>query len=225
MDTKRISATVRHTDLESGQPAGQHGGSLFLRRDLSEQALRRPAEPQFDLSQVVQSRQQGYESGRLAGLAEANASISANQARATTAIAAAMAGADVQAARVADAAAAALAAALVAAMRAVMPDLIRRSGLREAGAMLAHVLPGLARQPYVDIEVPSAMADGVAGIVQPGGAGRIAVRGSDAMEPGGVRVSWSVGEATRQPHEIWQAVMAVIDPTLGQPEVKETANV
>ena len=224
MDIGNFSAAIRRTDNERVLAGRAEGGSLFLRRDLSEQALRTPPAPQFDMSQVAQSRQDGFDAGRLAGLSEANASISANQARAVAAIAATMAVADAQAARVADAAAAALAAALVAAMHAVMPDLIRRSGLREVEAMLAHVLPGLSRQPQVRIEVPSDIADGVAGIVAAAGAGRIAVHGSDAMEPGGAWVSWSAGEARRQPAEVWRAVMDVIDPTPGQSEAKVTVN-
>ncbi len=227
MNNGHFSLTVRHPCPRTDHPAYQVGTSLFLQRDFSEQALRKPLEPQFDLSQVNEARYEGFEAGRLAGLAAAAASISGAQARAVEAIALAMADADVQAARVADNSAATLAAALVAAIHAVMPDLIRRSALGEVGGMLAHVLPGLARQPRVDVEVPSGIAEGVATLVavrSPSGAERIVVRGSEILEPGDVRVSWSAGEARRQPSAVWRAVMDVINATLEIPEPEDAMN-
>lgn len=227
MSTEHFSRTVRRPNSEANPPERQVGALLFLRRDFSEQALRKPAEPQFGTSQMAESRREGFEAGLLAGFAKAEASISADQARAIGAIATAMADAGIQATRVADGAAAILAAALVAAMHAAMPDLVRRSALGEVGAMLAHVLPGLARQPRVDVEVPSTIVDGVAAmlaVIAPGGVGRIVLRGSEVMESGGIWVSWSAGEARRCPAEVWRAVMDVIDPILGNPGAKDATN-
>lgn len=227
MNIGDVSRTIRNRDPQAEQPERQLGTSLFLRRDFSEQALRKLPEPQFGHSQMAAARREGFDAGLLAGLAEAETSTLANQARAVGAIATAMADASIQASRVTDGAAAALAALLVATMRAVMPDLIRRSALGEVGAMLAHVLPGLARQPRVDVEVSSTIVDGVAAVlavVAPDGTGRIVLRGSEIMEPGGISMSWSAGEARRRPAEVWRAVMDVIDPVLGNPEPKDATN-
>lgn len=225
MDTEHFSRALQGVGLAAGQRPRSAGASLFLRRDLSEQALRAPADPQFDQSQMADARRHGFEAGRCSGLAESDASLLGRQSRAVVAIAASMADADAQAARVADSAAAALASAFLAALDAAMPDLIRRSALSEAGAMLAHVLPGLARKPHVDVQVPSEISQAIGALLGPCGNGRVAVRAAAAMQPGGVLVSWPTGQATRQPAELWRGVMDVLEPLLDQPGLENAAHV
>jgi hypothetical protein len=121
-------------------------------------------------------------------------------------------------AAVADQAGAVLAQTLVSAIGAVMPDLVRRSGLNEVGAMLAQVLPGLSREPAVRVDVRPELADDVAAMVgrlAPELSARVTVQGVEPLADGEVRVHWSDGHARRQPAAIWQAVMDRLEPALG----------
>ncbi len=139
--------------------------SLFLQHDLNDEALRQPAPPMFNEADLDAVRQEGFDAGHASAMAEAvaarEAAQTASEITALGVISAAMADGRAEALRVTDAAADALAKTLVAAMHSVMPELIRRSALVEVGAMLNHVLPGLAREPAVRIEVPIEIAEGI----------------------------------------------------------------
>jgi flagellar biosynthesis/type III secretory pathway protein FliH len=211
-------------------PLGSHG-SPFLRRDLSEEALRKPVEPLFGRLELAAMRQEGFEAGHAVGLAAAAGSQAAfrtaSEVHALEIIAAAMKDGSQQAASVADEAATALAKALIAAMHAVMPNLIQRSALNEVGAMLAHVLPGLSREPTIRVEVPHEIADYIAATLASlvlEHRSKISVIGKDNMGPGEAGVHWGAGHARRQPALVWQAVMEVLDPALGHFESKDTDN-
>src|ERR1700722_17459849 len=169
MDDHVVSAAfephwVRHAGAmppAAGAESRTPRGSLFLRRDLSDEALRQPPEPLFTQADLAAVRQEGFDAGHAAGMAAAAASRAASEIQALGTIAALMAGARKESARVADLAADALARTVIAAMDSVMPDLIRRSALTEVGAMLALVLPGLSREPAVRVEVPLEIADAI----------------------------------------------------------------
>ena len=201
--------------------------SRFLQRDLSETALRQPAEPLFSAAELAASREDGFEAGREAGLAHAATTHAAAEAAALTAIAAALAQGQADAAIVANQAGIALARALLAGMQAVMPELIRRSALDEAGAMLARILPGLSCEPLVHVHVPSAIASGVSAAVRrltPDHAGRVDVTAAHDLEPGAVRIAWSGGRAIRRPAQVWQSVMDAFEPLLNEEAAKDTDN-
>lgn len=202
-------------------------GSSFLGRDLSESALRAPAPPSFDLSAMAVARQEGFDLGRAAGLAEADASLLAERTRALGMMASLMADADARAADVSDRAAKVLAAALLGSLRAMMPDLVARSALGEASAMLAAVLPGLSREPAVRVAVPPVIADGVRASIAsvPGRQSHIEVEALEAMAPGGVSVTWTAGKASRVPSEVWDAVMQHIAPLMGAGAAEDASNV
>jgi len=196
----------------------------FLERDLSEQALRQPAEPVFDRRELQAAKQAGFEAGREAGLAEAAASRAQAESAALGEIAVLLESAQDDAARVADAAATAIAHALVSAMAAAMPELIRRSALGEAESLLQHILPGLSRELQVRVEVPRDIAAGVGTALarlSPDHHHRIDVISPERMAPGDVRVCWASGHARRQPAALWQAVMELLEPALGQPDLKD----
>jgi hypothetical protein len=200
-------------------------GSLFLRRDLSDEALRQPPEPLFTQADLAAVRQEGFDAGHAAGMAAAAASRAAartaSEIQALGTIAALMAGARKESARVADLAADALARTVIAAMDSVMPDLIRRSALTEVGAMLALVLPGLSREPAVRVEVPLEIADAIAASLAslpPEQRDIVTVTGMAPMRPGEARVHWAAGHARRQPARVWESVMQALHPALGHPE-------
>jgi flagellar biosynthesis/type III secretory pathway protein FliH len=202
--------------------------SLFLQRDLNEEALRQPVEPVFSQAELAAVRQEGFDAGHAAGMAAAAASReaarTASEIQALATIAATLADARRTAARVADQAADALARTVLAAMDSVMPDLIRRSALNEVGAMLAHVLPGLSREPAVRIEVPADIAGSITASLAslaPELRDRITVDGVNRMRPGDAEVHWGAGHATRQPAEVWQAVMAALHAELSTTEITE----
>ena len=169
----------------------------------------------FSESDLATSRQDGFDSGFAAGTAAAAASREVLEAHTLERISIVMEMARAEAGRVADDAARVLADTLLAAMNAAMPDLIQHSALGEIGAMLAHVLPGLSREPAIRIEVPHEIRDGVTALIATLGgeqSDRITVTGGDRMTPGEARIFWRAGHARRQPAEIWQSVLDAIDP-------------
>jgi flagellar biosynthesis/type III secretory pathway protein FliH len=205
--------------------------SPFLQRDLSEEALRTPVEPLVSQVALAAMRQEGFEAGYAAGVAAAAGSQAAfrtaSEVHALGIISVAIKDASQQVASVADEAAAALAKALVEAMNAVMPSLIQRSALNEAGAMLAHVLPGLSREPTIRVEVPHEIAGYIASTFASLASehrNKISVIGKDDMGSGEVGVHWDSGHARRQPGQVWQAVMEALHPVLDHPEPKDTDN-
>ncbi len=206
------------TGLLPARRLASRSTSLFLHRDLNDHALRRPQAQSFSPADLDQAKQAGFEAGRQAGLDAAAASREAAQAATLAVLAGLLVDARAASAAAADQAGAVLAQTLVSAMGAVMPDLVRRSAFNEAGAMLAHVLPGLSREPDVQVEVRTDLADGVAALVgrlAPDLSDRVTVQGFERMAAGEVRVRWSGGHARRQPAAIWQAVMERLEPALG----------
>lgn len=190
----------------------------FLGRDLNEHAVREPATPVYSLAEVDVVRQDCLKAGREAGLAEAALARETAEAAALVHLAAEIANARAEAATVADQAAAALAQTLLSALGAVMPELIQRSALDEAGAMLAQVLPGLSREPELRVVVRPEMRDGIAALIarlEREAAGHVSVQGDETLADGEVRVRWSAGEARRQPAAIWQTVLQMLQPALG----------
>jgi hypothetical protein len=108
-------------------------------------------------------------------------------------------------------------------MHAVMPDLIGRSALSEADAMLAHVLPGLSRELNVRVDVPREVAGSVAaaiGRLTPENRDNICVASPEDLKAGDVRVCWSAGHARRQPAQVWQAIMELLEPALAAPRLE-----
>jgi flagellar biosynthesis/type III secretory pathway protein FliH len=196
---------------------------------LSDAGLREPSEPVYSADDLVSARQEGFDAGQAAGLAAAAASraaaCTAAEIQALNILTAAMTDARHEATRVADLAADALARALIAAMAAVMPDLIRRSALNEVSAMLAHVLPGLSREPAVRVEIPSEIAGSISdrlGSLPQEHRSNITLIGVDSLLPGNARVSWATGQAKRQPAEVWHSVMEALAPMLTEPPPHRT---
>jgi len=189
----------------------------FLERDLNERALDLPPERLYTEAELTASTQAAFADGRAAGLAAAAAEREAANAQALASIVAAMGSANQEAARVADQAAEALAGAIVAAMQSVIPDLIERSALSESRAMLAALLPGLAREPAVQIAVPHANVAGVTSALErlpPAQQDQITVAGSDACGSADVLVSWAAGRAERRPGAVWDNVMRRLEQAL-----------
>lgn len=203
--------------LPAGRPANR-GASLFLHRDLNDHALRKPPAQSFSPAELEQAKQEGFEAGMQAGLDAAAASRETAQAATLETLAGLLVDARAASAAAADQAGAVLAQALVSAMGAIMPDLVRRSGLGEAGAMLTQVLAGLSREPDVRVDVRPELADGVTALVgrlAPELSERVTVHGIERLAAGEVWVRWSAGHARRQPEAIWQAVMDRLEPALG----------
>jgi len=114
-----------------------------------------------------------------------------------------------------------------AAMRATVPALVRQSAGLEISALVAHVLPGLAREPSVAIEVAPDLVAGLSlkmsGLpdMQRGG---IVVTGVPGLPYGDARILWGTGEARREPHAVWQQVMSAfarehLDDSIEQEEL------
>lgn len=203
--------------LPAERPASR-GAALFLHRDLNDHALRKPPAQSFSPAELEQAKQEGFEAGLQAGLDAAAASRETAQASTLETLAGLLVDARAASAAATEQAGAVLAQALVSAMGAIMPDLVRRSGLGEAGAMLTQVLAGLSREPDVRVEVRPELADGVTALVgrlAPELSDRVTVHGLDRLASGEVLVCWSAGHARRQPGAIWQAVMDRLEPALG----------
>ena len=202
--------------------------SPFLNRDLSDSALHQPAAPTFSGDDVMAARTQGHALGHAAGLEEAEASRAAFETMTLAAVAGAMASARSEIVTVAEAAALALARAVVAAMQVSMPLLVERTAVSEIDAMIALVLPGLAREPLIRVLVAPDVAqdlDARLDGLSLEDRGRITVAGREGMAPGAVRIVWSAGHAERRPHDLWQQVMAAFTAQLDAPEARDTPDV
>lgn len=199
----------------------------FLARDLSEHALRLPPEATFTKAELAAAGQDAFAAGHAAGLAEASASQAAAKAAALAVIGDALRDAAAEAGRVADQSAAALARTLLAAMQAVVPNLIERTALTETQAMLAQLLPGLSREPHVQVTVPCGLECGIEAMLDtlpPSDRGRITVVGSSNLGRGEAEVAWSAGHALRRPDRVWAAVMNALEPALN-PRTKDSHDV
>jgi flagellar biosynthesis/type III secretory pathway protein FliH len=208
-------------------PSRRRPAAMFMLRNFDDVVPPEAFEPSFTAEDLEVARREGFAEGQADGHAVAGNSRAAAEAAALANIATALAESRDVAAAVADQAAGALAKTLVAALGAVMPDLIRRSALSEAAAMLAHILPGLAREPDIRIEVPADIADGIAAALVPLASehrGKIDVAGADHLPVAEARVRWAAGEARRQPAQIWEAVMEMLRPALGDGEFKDCTN-
>lgn len=199
----------------------------FLARDLSEQALRLPPETTFTKAELAAAGQDAFAAGHAAGLAEASSSQAAASAAALAVIGDALRASAAEAGRVADQSAAALARTLLAAMHTVVPTLIERTALSETHAMLAQLLPGLSREPHVQVTVPYGLEAGVAAMLDALPASdraRISVAGSSSLGHGAADVAWSAGQALRRPERVWQAVMRALEPAL-DPKIEDSNDV
>jgi len=191
--------------------------SVFLQRNFNDDALRQPPPRAYTEAELDQARQDGFETGRVAGLAAAAASREAAEAEALAVLAGLLADAAAAGAQAADQAGAALARTLLGALGAVMPELVRRSALAEAESMLAIVLPGLSAEPAVTVEVPPAIEPGLGRLVAriaPDVADKVVVHARAQLAPGEVRVRWSAGQARRDPDAVWTRVMDRLEPAL-----------
>jgi flagellar biosynthesis/type III secretory pathway protein FliH len=184
--------------------------SLFLQRDFSDAALQTPVAPSFSADDMSAAEAAAQERGRLAGLAEAEESRQQYETMTLAAIAGAMAGARSAVREVADEAATAFARAVLAAMNVTMPVLIARSAVSEVSDMLACLMPGLAREPEIRMEVAPDLVSGVTASLDQlshDDRVRITVAGIDGMAPGAAKIAWSTGQADRQPQQVWNRVV------------------
>lgn len=224
----RHAQPPRHRDTGGRGWVGAAGTAALSRRDLNDHALRPPpAMPVLTQQDLAAAWQEGFAAGHAAAAAAAEASRAARVSQSLDAIAAALVASRADAACVADQAAGALSHALIAAMRAVMPDLIRRAALHESSAMLAHVMPGLSREPHVDIDVAPGLEDDIAALLAalpPASRTAIKVAGQPGMAAGDLRIRWQSGQARRQPAEIWRAVMNALNAATGQPGSQENVH-
>ncbi len=214
-DFRRMHPQQTTAPAWPAQPAGdlvlggRPGGSL-LHRDLSDEALRRPPPPTFSQDDLARAQQEGFQEGYAAAHAEAAASRAAAETMALAAVANAMMEAHGAVADVADRTACAFAKAVTATMRAIMPELIRRSASREISALIAEILPGLSREPTVVIGVaPGLVAGLVDRLSRMDGMPRDGIRvcAEAGLQDGDARIVWGTGQASRQPFVVWQRIL------------------
>jgi flagellar biosynthesis/type III secretory pathway protein FliH len=210
------------------QPAGGlriGGASTFLRRDLSDAALRQPVAPTFGADELRAAREHSYDLGHAAGLAEAEAARAAFETMTLAAIAGAMASARTEIMAVAEDAATALARAVIAAMAASMPALVERSAVDEISALIDRLLPGLAREPNIRVLVAPDIAEAVGArleLLDPEDRARMTVAGQDGLAVGAARLVWSAGYAERRPDQVWRRIMDAFNAQLETPVSKDT---
>lgn len=193
-------------------PPARPRGLLY--RDLSDAALRAPPPITYSRDDLAEAERDGYRDGYAAAHAEAAQSRAAAETAALAAVASAMQEARGEVAGVAERTARAFAKLALAAMRATMPELMRRHAHLEISALVAEVLPGLAREPAIRVEVAPALAPGVGAklaSIDGGASERIVVVGCPGLPPGDVRIAWSAGRASREPSAVWGQVLAAFD--------------
>jgi flagellar assembly protein FliH len=182
----------------------------------------KPPEPTFDLQQLEEARQQGYEQGRIAGSAESAASVEAEVARLVATIAG-----ELPALTAAQAAAndrlmhdgATLVAAIA---RKILPALVAQHGLDEVDSLIADCLRTLIDQPKIVVRVSARHSEEIAKRLAAAASvsafdGRFMVEADEAMGPSDCRVSWQGGGLERKSEDIWQQVESAIEAFLGKP--------
>ena len=227
MVPSRASAAAESPAFARGATDALRPRGVFLQRDLSDIALHEPPPPSFGEDDIARAKSEGFQEGFAAAHAEAAASRAAAETLTLAAVAGAMVDARRGVVEVAQRTAWAMAKAVSAAMRATVPALVRQSAGLEISALVAHVLPGLAREPSVAIEVAPDLVAGLSlkmsGLpdMQRGG---IVVTGVPGLPYGDARILWGTGEARREPHAVWQQVMGAfarehLDDSIEQEEL------
>jgi flagellar biosynthesis/type III secretory pathway protein FliH len=211
MMPSQANASAASLDLALRATDATRTSCAFLQRDLSDTALNEPLPESFSDDDLARARREGFQEGFAAAHAEAAASRAAAETMTLAAVAGAMADARRGVIDVSQRTAWAMAKAVGVAMRATVPALVRRSAGLETSALVAHILPGLAREPTIAIEVAP---DLVAGISQKMSTlpemqrGGITVNGVPGLAYGDARIFWGTGEARREPYVVWRQIMS-----------------
>jgi len=174
---------------------------------------------------LAAARELGWAAGHAAGIAAAEQARDAE----TLAILARIAE-DIAATRAAIAAgqqemAGELARTLCAAMHAALPALCAAHGAREVRAVAAEILPHLAHEAHVRIQVAACHIAGLEGLLatladEVGPQARLVV--DETLGPSGIRIRWHHGEAVRDPRAIWQSIAEILaaHDLLGVPDTQ-----
>lgn len=181
----------------------------------------KPPEPTFNLGQLEEARQQGYEQGRLAGAQAAAAGTESEVARLIAEIAAslpAIAAAQTEANGRLMQDGAALAATI---MRKILPSMVARHGLDEIDALLTQCLHTLIDQPKIVVRAAPRNAEALETRLSAAAAaasfdGRFLVEADESMEPSDCRVSWQGGGLERTAADIWRQVESAVEQYLAR---------
>jgi len=178
-----------------------------------------PTDPAEDLRQA---RSEAFANGHRQGLADAGASRSEDVARAVRTVAAKLEDASVRAVESAEKSAEALLKLFVEILAAGYPSLRVRYGVQEIGRLARAVVPALARETQVVVEVHPTLALLVAADLA--GHPRITVTATETVPPGDASISWKDGGAIRDTAQAWSAVVEVLGPLGLLPETVPAAD-
>jgi flagellar assembly protein FliH len=173
-------------------------------------------EPTFSAAELEAARDEGFESGRAAALAEAAAADHAAIREAVARIAEHLHDARDAAADVATRCAEAVARVLLDSLSVALPALCARHGDAELAAVMATLLPALAQEPAITVRVHPHHAAALGHEIErldPDVAARCRVVGAAAMAPGDLQVAWRNGNATREVSKLWDQVAEALGAT------------
>lgn len=182
----------------------------------------RPPEPTFNLQQLEEARNQGYEQGRAAGNAESAASMETETARLVAAIAGQLPALMAAQAEANDRLMHDGATLVAAIARKILPSLVAQRGLDEVDSLVADCLRTLIDQPKIVVRVNARHTEGIATRLAAAASvsafeGRFMVEADEAMGPSDCRISWQGGGLERKAEDIWRQVETAIEAYLGKP--------
>ncbi|HKM61706.1 MAG TPA: hypothetical protein VJY39_04365 [Acidisphaera sp.] len=165
---------------------------------------------------LAETRDDAYVDGVAAGLAQAQAQHRDDVRRALDHIADGVGQARQAAAAAAEHAAHEVAQLLLGALGALLPELLRRHGEAEAGAVVRAILPALVlHEPAVTIRCSphtlSAVQAELAALEDDLASG-VRLIPAEELPPGDVRLAWPEGRARRSARELWSAVAEALAP-------------
>ena len=202
-------------------PAGLSSGGVLFAEDFDipvkhgEVEEQKPVEPIFTGADVAAIRSQAWQDGYEAATAAARTAERQAMGQIAGAIVAALGEAKEHAAALALKAADELARLLLDSMAALLPSLFEQHSETELRRVVALLVPALRQEPSIVVHLNPANTAPIAReieLLDPEFASRVQVVSSPSIAPGGIRVSWRRGQATRDVAALWSQVAEILAP-------------
>jgi len=185
-----------------------------------------PEPPTFDEAELVAARAEGFEAGRAAARAEAEASDERRRTEALASIAAGIGAIEPEIAKLNDDATSRAARLALAVARRLVPEYLQRHGTAEIEALLRDSLRNLLGEARVVLRVPDGDLDTInehlAKIATRSGyAGRVVLIADDELGPGECRIEWADGGVERDTARLWREIELAAARVLGHERDQE----
>lgn len=179
--------------------------------------------PAITAEDLVAARSEGYALGHAAGAEEERSATSRMHAMAAERLACRVAEIDGALQEVAESAPREAIALALSVVRRILPDYVRREGVREIEAILRECLRELIDEPRLVLRVGEASFDAVNEILTPvttraGFAGRVVMLADEALTESDCLVEWADGGAERSVARTWREIDETVKRILAMPQ-------